>query len=149
MSKQVSENDLTKNKDGSVVEYYRPAHNKRHSETGKPAANIMHSFGRADEPDRDYFVRLCRSIVRVCGLKVTDPIAEDSGTTDLPGFTKDLKLTGTQTPETSLSRTITCPAKDIRMTAGEKISETLDEVTLGNLAAGYREKRQTGVQAKV
>ena len=47
-----------KNKDGSVVEYYQLAHNKRHPETGKPVANIIHSFGRKDELDRDYLVRL-------------------------------------------------------------------------------------------
>jgi hypothetical protein len=90
-----------KNKDGSVVEYYQLAHNKRHPETGRPVANIIHSFGRTDELDRDHLVRLCRSIARVCGLKVTDPIAEDSSSIiELPGFPKDLKLTGTQTPGT-------------------------------------------------
>lgn len=92
-----------KNKDGSVVEYYQLAHNKRHPETGKPVANIIHSFGRTDELDRNHLVRLCRSIARVCGLKVTDPIAGDSSsTTDLPGFPKDLKLIGTQTLGTPL-----------------------------------------------
>jgi transposase len=91
-----------KNKNGSVVEYYQLAHNKRHPETGKPVANIIHSFGRTDELDRDHLVRLCRSIARVCGLKVTDPTAEDSSTTGLPGFPKDLKLIGTQTLGTPL-----------------------------------------------
>jgi len=91
-----------KNKDGSVVKYYQLAHNKRNPETGKPVANIIHSFGKTDELDRDHLVRLCRSIARVCGLKVTDPIAEDSSTTGLPSFPKDLKLTGTQTLRTAL-----------------------------------------------
>jgi transposase len=91
-----------KNKDGSVVEYYQLAHNKRHPETGKPVAHIIHNFGRTDELDRDHLVRLCRSIARVCGLKVTDPIAGDSNTTGLPGFPKDLKLIGTQTLGTPL-----------------------------------------------
>ena len=91
-----------KNKNGYVVEYYQLAHNKRHPETGKPVAHIIHSFGRSDELDRDHLVRLCRSIARVCGLKVTDPIAEDSSTTGLPGFPKDLKLIGTQTLGTPL-----------------------------------------------
>ena len=35
---------------------------------------IIHSFGRADQVDRDQLVRLCRSIARVCGLQVVDPI---------------------------------------------------------------------------
>lgn len=92
-----------KNKDGSVVEYYQLAHNKRHPETGKPVANIIHSFGRTDELDREHLVRLCRSIARVCGLKVTDPFTGDNdSSSDLPGFPKDLKLIGTQTLGTPL-----------------------------------------------
>jgi transposase len=63
-----------KNKDGSVVEYYQLAHNVRHAETGSPVAEIVHNFGRADELDRDDLVRLCRSIARVCGVEVHDPL---------------------------------------------------------------------------
>ena len=64
-----------KNKDGSVVQYYALAHNERHPDTGKPVARIIHSFGRADELDRDDLVRLCQSIARVCGVQVIDPLA--------------------------------------------------------------------------
>jgi hypothetical protein len=60
--------------DGSVVEYYQLAHNIRHAETGKPVADIIHNFGRADQLDRDDLVRLCRSIARVCGLEDRDPL---------------------------------------------------------------------------
>jgi transposase len=63
-----------KNRDGSVVEYYQLAHNVRHAETGSPVAEIIHNFGRADELDRDELVRLCRSIARVCGVEVHDPM---------------------------------------------------------------------------
>jgi hypothetical protein len=63
-----------KNKDGSVTEYYHLAHNVRHPDTGRSVPKIIHSFGRADEVDRDQLVRLCRSIARVCGLQVVDPI---------------------------------------------------------------------------
>jgi len=92
-----------KNKNGSVVEYYQLAHNKRHQETGKPVAHIIHNFGRTDELDMDHLVRLCRSIARVCGLKVTDPITGDNdSSSDLSGFPKDLKLIGTQTLGTPL-----------------------------------------------
>jgi transposase len=69
-----------KNRDGSVVEYYQLAHNVRHSETGNPVAEIIHNFGRADELDRDDLVRLCRSIARVCGLEVRDPMESSHGT---------------------------------------------------------------------
>lgn len=63
-----------KNKDGSVVEYYQLAHNERHPVTRKPVAKIIHNFGRTDNLDREQLVRLCRSIARVCGLTVLDPL---------------------------------------------------------------------------
>lgn len=81
-----------KNKDGSVVEYYQLAHNERDPETKKPVARIIHSFGRADQLDRDGLVRLCKSIARVCNLKVSDPCEEDRKTTAEIGLPKDLKL---------------------------------------------------------
>ena len=65
-----------KNKDGSVVEYYQLAHNERHPDTRKPVAKIIHNFGRADQIDRELLVRLCKSIARICGLTITDPMAE-------------------------------------------------------------------------
>ena len=64
-----------KNKDGSVVAYYQLAHNERDPITRKPIAKIIHNFGRVDQLDREQLVRLCRSIARVCGLTVIDPIA--------------------------------------------------------------------------
>ena len=67
-----------KNKDGSVVEYYQLAHNERHPDTHKPVAKVVHSFGRADELDRDELVRLCKSIARVCGVTVIDPFDDGS-----------------------------------------------------------------------
>ena len=83
-----------KNKDGSVVQYHQLAHNERHPLTGKPVARIIHSFGRADELDRDDLVRLCQSIARVCGVQVIDPLADsqDSGVPDALGLPEDLKL---------------------------------------------------------
>ena len=65
-----------KNKDGSVVEYYQLAHNERHPVTRKPVAKIIHSFGRADELDREQLVRLCNSIARVCGIHIIDPLSD-------------------------------------------------------------------------
>ena len=82
------------NKDGSVVEYFQLAHNERHPVTRKPVAKIIHNFGRADKLDRDELVRLCRSIARVCGLIVTDPL--EQGSDDDPGgrwpLPADLKI---------------------------------------------------------
>jgi hypothetical protein len=83
-----------KNKDGSIVEYYQLAHNERHPDTRKPVARIIHSFGRGDELDRDQLVRLCNSIARVCGLKVTDPLndSEDQKRNGPLGMADDVKL---------------------------------------------------------
>jgi transposase len=83
-----------KNRDGSVVEYFQLAHNERDPESKKPVAHIIHSFGRADQLDRDDLVRLCRSIARVCGLEISDlsddnQVKATAAGTDLPG---DLKL---------------------------------------------------------
>jgi transposase len=93
------------NKDGSVVEYYQLAHNERHPVTGKPVARIIHSFGRADELDRDHLVRLCHSIARVCGLQVIDPLSDtDDGALDSSlGLPKDLKLIRTLALGTALA----------------------------------------------
>ena len=87
-----------KNKDGSVVEYYQLAHNERHPITRKPVAKIIHSFGRADELDRDQLVRLCNSIARVCGLHVIDPIADGEiiKDNDPLSWPRDLKLVRTR-----------------------------------------------------
>ena len=83
-----------KNKDGSTVEYYQLAHNHRHPVTRKPIAKIIHNFGRADQLDRAELVRLCRSIARVCGLTVTDPLEQSSlpGLAPDTGLPEDLKL---------------------------------------------------------
>jgi len=61
-----------RNQDGTEVEYFQLAHNVRNPRTGKPLAQIIHNFGRADHVDRDSLVRLCRSIARVCGVSVQD-----------------------------------------------------------------------------
>jgi transposase len=73
-----------KNKDGSVTQYYQLAHNVRHPETGRTTARILHSFGRADQLDREQLVRLCRSIARVCGVEVIDPLEADQRKGGLP-----------------------------------------------------------------
>jgi len=86
-----------KNKDGSVVEYYQLAHNERHPVTRKPVAKIIHNFGRTDSLDREQLVRLCRSIARVCGLTVLDPL-EPKGNRALSvetGLPEDLKIKNT------------------------------------------------------
>jgi transposase len=67
-----------KNRDGAEVVYYQLAHNTRHPESGQTVAQVIHTFGRADEIDREALVRLCRSIARVCGLKVEDPLGDSA-----------------------------------------------------------------------
>jgi transposase len=86
-----------KNKDGSVVEYYQLAHNERHPVTRKPVAKIIHNFGRTDDLDREELVRLCRSIARVCGLTVLDPLDDEQGRLLFgeTGLPNDLKIKNT------------------------------------------------------
>ena len=81
-----------KNKDGSVTAYYQLAHNERHPVTNKSTAKIIHSFGRADQLDREQLIRLCRSIARVCGVEVVNPLAEDNEKGGLP---RDVKIVRT------------------------------------------------------
>jgi len=61
-----------RNRDGSVVTYLQLAHNQRDPETGVVSAQVIHTFGREDQVDREQLVRLCRSIGRVCGVEVID-----------------------------------------------------------------------------
>ena len=86
-----------KNKDGSVVEYYQLAHNERHPVTRKPVAKIIHNFGRTDNLDREQLVRLCRSIARVCGLTVIDPMGpeQNRALSVETGLPEDLKIKNT------------------------------------------------------
>jgi len=80
-----------KNKNGTWVKYYQLAHNKRHPETKKTIARIVHNFGRADRLDRNELVRLCRSIGRVCGLRIID-VTEDTFTKETRfGFSSEFK----------------------------------------------------------
>jgi len=81
-----------KNRDGSVVEYYQLAHNERHPVTRKPVAKIIHNFGRADQLNRDDLVRLCRSIARVCGVEVNDPLSDATQIAEKTGIFDDFKI---------------------------------------------------------
>ena len=81
-----------KNKDGSVVAYYQLAHNERHPVTKKPVAKVIHTFGRADEVDRDQLVRLCRSIARVCNVEVIDRFDSQLPLTSALGLPLDFKV---------------------------------------------------------
>lgn len=67
-----------KNKNGTVTEYLQLAHNERNPETNTTVARIIHSFGRADQLNRNDLVRLAQSIARVCGITVIDPSADNA-----------------------------------------------------------------------
>lgn len=66
-----------RNQDGSVVEYYQLAETRWDPEKRRPAAHIVHNFGRADTLDREALLRLARSISRVCheGIEVPGAVA--------------------------------------------------------------------------
>jgi transposase len=81
-----------KNKNGSVVEYFQLAHNERDPVTRKPVAKLIHTFGRADELDREQLVRLCRSIARVCDVDVIDRLDPQLPLSSSLGLPLDLKV---------------------------------------------------------
>jgi len=58
-----------RNKDGSVVRYVQLAHNVRHPESGHAVAQVLHSFGREDQLDRDGLTRLVGSLSRYLDLE--------------------------------------------------------------------------------
>jgi hypothetical protein len=64
-----------RNKDGSVVRYVQLAHNVRHPESGHAVAQVLHSFGREDQLDRDALARLVGSLSRYLGVEETAPVA--------------------------------------------------------------------------
>ncbi len=51
-----------------MVRYVQLAHNVRHPETGSAVAQVLHSFGREDQLDRDALGRLVGSLSRYLGL---------------------------------------------------------------------------------
>ena len=53
-----------RNKDGSVARYVQLAHNVRLPGKRNPVAQVIHSFGREEELDRQALARLVRSISR-------------------------------------------------------------------------------------
>jgi len=66
-----------RNKDGSVVRYVQLAHNVRHRESGHAVAQVLHSFGREDQLDRDALTRLVGSLSRYLGVE--QPAAPTGG----------------------------------------------------------------------
>jgi transposase len=80
-----------KNKNGTTTEYFQLAHNVRDPNTKKPIAQIIHSFGRADELDRDSLVRLCHSIARVCGIRIESDPEEAVGGVKWPADIEQVK----------------------------------------------------------
>ena len=75
-----------------MVQYYQLAHNERHPVTRKPIAKVIHTFGRAEEVDRDQLVRLCRSIGRVCNVEVIDRLDPQLPLSSAFGLPLDLKV---------------------------------------------------------
>ncbi|MDQ2631638.1 MAG: hypothetical protein M3Y75_11815 [Actinomycetota bacterium] len=64
-----------RNRDGSTVAYYGLAENVWNAATQRAEARVVHSFGRADQLDREALNRLVRSISRVLGAEEPDRAA--------------------------------------------------------------------------
>ena len=81
-----------KNKNGTITEYLQLAHNVRDPETNSTVARIIHSFGRADQLDREALVRLARSIARVCGITILDADGDGDRHQGSGGLPDDLEI---------------------------------------------------------
>ncbi|QGP92576.1 hypothetical protein MGLY_19620 [Neomoorella glycerini] len=81
-----------KNKDGSVVRYVQLAHNFRDSETRKPQAQVLWSFGREEEVDKDSLRRLVESINRFLGPE--DVLQQQAKVGDAPLLFKESRPLG-------------------------------------------------------
>ena len=68
------------NRDGSSVTYYALAESVWNADAKRREANVVHSFGRADQLDRAELERLVRSINRV--LDDGDDAAGSAATSD-------------------------------------------------------------------
>ena len=84
-----------RNKDGSTVTYVQLAHNVWDKEKGHARAEVIHSFGRADELDLDAIRRLVRSLCRFLSpedaLKAQATLEKE---TDSLQFIKSLPMGG-------------------------------------------------------
>ena len=101
-----------KNKNGTATEYYQLAHNERHPETRKTVARIIHNFGRADELNLDELVRLCRSIARVCDIKINDP-GKKNKSKPVPSETPDPSVSSQKPTYEELERRVNCLEKTV------------------------------------
>lgn len=81
-----------KNKDGSVVRYVQLAHNFRDPETHKPQANVLWSFGREEEVDKEALRRLVDSINRFLGPE--DVLKQQARANEVPLVFKESRPLG-------------------------------------------------------
>jgi hypothetical protein len=84
-----------RNKDGSVVRYVQLAHNVRHPESGHAVAQVLHSFGREDQLDRDALARLVGSLARYLDLEQPAAPAGGDGARGGLSFVSSKSLGGT------------------------------------------------------
>jgi hypothetical protein len=84
-----------RNKDGSVVRYVQLAHNVRHPESGHAVAQVLHSFGREDQLDRDALARLVGSLSRYLDLEQPATPAGGDGAEGGLSFVSSKSLGGT------------------------------------------------------
>jgi hypothetical protein len=108
-----------KNKNGTVTEYLQLAHNERDPATNNTVARIIHSFGRADQLDREALVRLCKSIARLCDIKIIDPLADEAGQTAL--LPRDVTISHT----VELGTVLTIEALWERLEIGKIMRQTM------------------------
>jgi len=116
-----------KNKNGTIAEYYQLAHNERHPKTKRSIARVIHNFGRANNLVRDELVGLCRSIAKVCGLIIFDPLVDTKSssihTEAEHGLTDFVKSTACTAPRSNKKKSETAG-----MPTREELTQQLDEL---------------------
>ncbi|MFN2617721.1 MAG: IS1634 family transposase [Thermoleophilaceae bacterium] len=121
-----------RNKDGSVVRYVQLAHNVRHAETGSPVAEVIHSFGREDQLDRQALGRLVRSIARYLGPQAELEAKASAGGEGL-SFVSSKALGGAWALD-GLWRRLGIPGMLGRLAAGRRLDARAERVIFALVA---------------
>ena len=123
-----------RNKDGSVVRYVQLAHNVRHPGSGNAVAEVIHSFGREDQLDRDALGRLVRSIARYLGPEAElEATAADSAKTAPLRFVSSKALGGAWVLD-QLWRRLGVPEVLFKLVAGRRLDGRAERVLFALVA---------------
>jgi len=123
-----------RNKDGSLVRYVQLAHNVRHAVSGNPVAEVIHSFGREDQLDRDGLARLVRSIARYLGPEAELETGVSGGEGSAPLVFVSSKAVGGAWALDQLWRRLEIDKLLVRLLAGRRLDARAERVLFALVA---------------